>query len=133
MVAEEFRCHVNTARADIKRLMLEMAEEDADKLVHRRHVMRFKLESLSAEVLEEARIQADPKAKAINYKTVESLFGRLIQLDGISEADRLKAKLLEQKVMGELSGDDLDAAIKAEVERMPLDHLVAVVERRKAQ
>ncbi len=135
MVAEEFSCHVNTARADLHRFWDEMALVEPEKKLHRRNVTRYKLESLSAEVLEEARITPDPKARAINYKTVESLYGRLVQLDGIAESDRLKADILRQKLLESFSEDELQRAIAVEAEAhlraMPDAELEALIERRK--
>ncbi len=150
-VRDKFECSANTVLTDLRRLWRELREENAEKVQHRRNVMRIQLETLqveSREVADTARggftidgkegpvLIQDMKTASIALSASERIFGRLAQLDGIAESDRIKAEILKQKLLEQqgFTEEQLAEMIRVEVasavETMPDEEFAKLVERR---
>lgn len=155
VVSAEFECCENTIRNDLRRVWEELREEDAAKREERRHVLRYQLEALQVEVrdvAEKARdgfevigpdgeptVVQDMKTASMALSTAEKLFGRLVQLDGVSETDKVKGDLLRLKFLKEsgLTENDLDRMIAEEVgkriDAMTAEELELMAAKRRGQ
>lgn len=137
-VAEQFGCHQNTVRNDIRRLDEMMVEQDEKKRETRRAVLVYQMGLAAQQVLVEAQTAEDPKARAINWRTLfDSYFGRLGAWYGLSDETAAKTEILRMKWLEKLPPQELDAMIKTEVDKaiesMPVDELEQRVKRKRGE
>lgn len=136
-LALECGVHQNTIRADLRRIDAMFAERDEKKREQRRAIVAFQMACAAKEVLAEARNAEDPKARAINWKTLfADYFGKMISMYGLSDEIQAKTDLARQKLLEKLPPAEIDALIKAEVDKvikdMPVEELKAIVAAREA-
>lgn len=136
-LARKYGVHPNTIRADLRRIDSYFAEKDEKKREQRRAIVAFQMAVCAKEVLAEARSAEDPKARAMNWKTLfADYFGRLVAMYGLSDEIQAKTDLAKQKLLEKMPQSEIDALIKAEVGKviaeMPTEELEAIVAQRRA-
>lgn len=152
IVVSEFGCCKNTVYNDLHRLWNELRAEANEKREHRRDAMRFSMECLHSEARKIARQAAagsemltkkgevvvvqDFRTASIALTTAEKASGRLALLDGLNESDVARNEALRQKLAGAMTGDELEAALWTEIERllvtMPAEKWQTLADRRAA-